>query len=81
MTLQEATVQAARAAEAGDLDEVARALDARAQAIASGATPDEATLASGEQLDHCLRDLIARLKQISSGFAPASTAPRFDHRG
>lgn len=89
MSLAEATRQALAAAEAGDLEALARALDARAEAIATGARPTPAIVQDGERAVELLKALLheaglesARLKRIRDGFAARPPrAPHVDCRG
>ena len=71
MTLEEASAAALKAAQAADLDGLASALSARAEALAVGAIPTPGVHAAGELTAQLLRDLIretglesARLMQI-----------------
>ncbi len=89
MTLGEASRQALSAAKAGDLEALARALEARAEAIAAGALPTRAIVEDGEQTVAQLQSLMrglgvdsARLKQFEEAFAAQMPrAPHIDYRG
>lgn len=89
MTLEAAARQALSAAEAGDLDALARALDARAEAIAGGGVPTLEILALGQRTLDLLQALIrtggqesARLEQIHAAFAGnLNRPPNIDYLG
>lgn len=89
MSLVEASRRAKDAAQAGDLDALADALDARARAIADGAVPTPGIIEDGEITVALLRALqreagteYARLKQWGSSLgAPQARAAHVDYRG
>jgi hypothetical protein len=88
MTLHQATVEASAAAETGDLERLARALKARAEAIARGERSTPAIVAEGRRVEELLRSLIrqtildaSRLKQIQDGFVPPSRGSAIDLAG
>lgn len=71
MTLEEATVRAAAALQAGDFEGVARALRARRAAIAAGEPPTAEAIEAGQRILDALLELqrqaaldSARLGQI-----------------
>jgi hypothetical protein len=82
VTLQEASSAALEGAQAGDLDALDLALEARCLALAAGESITPGVLSAGELTVQFLRDLIrdarlecARLQQIADGFGPESTPP------
>lgn len=87
--LEEITRRALSVAEAGDLEALAKALAARAEAIAGGGMPTPEIVAMGERTLELLRDLIrsgwlesARLTQIQVGpIASLKATPNIDCRG
>ena len=89
MTLEEASRRALAAAQAGDLDALARALEARRQSIDAGQVPTPEAIEAGEQTVRRLRELIlhaglesSRLSQIHTGFArTVAPTPNIDYRG
>lgn len=75
-SLEQASLAALAAAQAGDLDALERALAERQAALDRGEIPTSGVLSSGELTAALLRDLIretrledARLRGIASGFA------------
>jgi hypothetical protein len=70
--LQRATQAALAAAEAGDLDALAEALEARARAIAAGEAPTLEILAAGDRLRELLVALRERLHAGSAQLARAA---------
>jgi hypothetical protein len=58
MTLEEASAAPLDAVQAGDLDALSRALDARGEALSAGQTPTAGVHAAGELTLQLLRELI-----------------------
>jgi hypothetical protein len=89
MTLEEATRATHSAAEARDLEAVAKALVTRAEAIAGGGVPTPEIIATGERTLELLRALVrsgkmesVRLGQIQASLAGSlSLPPNIDYRG
>jgi hypothetical protein len=82
MTFEAATDRMFAAIQAGDLDELSRALHARAAAIRAGFTPTLETIETGERAMRALAALrrglyfeSARLRQLQRGVA-SPLAPR-----
>lgn len=80
MTLEQASLEALRAAEQGDLHALAQALEARARALDRGEQPTEGVHAAGELAAGFLREILretgaasARLDQLRR--AVAGTPP------
>ena len=81
MTLEQATLAALEAAQAGDLEALGLALEARQAALdARDSLITPGVVSSGEITAHLLRELIrdtrlesARLRHIAEGLRPAGT--------
>lgn len=76
LSLREAGQQALAAAEAGDLDALSRALEARGAALAAGDVPDPQDQEDGDRVFVLLaafvreaRTELARLRHIEDGFS------------
>ncbi len=88
-SLEDATCQALAAAEAGDMNALEAALDARANALERGDEPTPEILSKGQRTFELLEEFIrkfrlesARLKQVQEGFAGRDVrAPFLDYRG
>jgi hypothetical protein len=81
MTVMDGTAWALQAAEAGDLKELARAIQARGAAIASGELPTPEAVAGGERVRAAIETLkrttraeSARLRRIQEFLPPAEVA-------
>jgi hypothetical protein len=74
MSLEQATAAALAAAQAGDLDAVERALEARARALAAGAVPTPGVAAAGDLTLQLVRELRARLAHLEQ-FDHTDTGP------
>jgi hypothetical protein len=88
MTLDASSREALAAAEAGDLDAVVRALDARGKAIEAGESPTARIVEDGVRTFVLLQDMrreiggeSARMRQIAAGFGAGSLPPHIDYRG
>jgi len=88
MTLDDASSLALSAAEAGDLDALASAMELRAEAIAAGGIPTPEIIADGQRTIELLQALIragvldsARLGQVLAGFTGSlNVSPNIDYR-
>jgi hypothetical protein len=81
MTIKDATAWALQAAQAGDLEELARAIQARGAAIASGELPTPEAVAEGERVRAAIETLkrttcaeSTRLRRIQEFPPPAEVA-------
>ena len=86
--LEQASSDVLAAAQARDMEALAEALKARAEALASGEHPTPGVHAAGELSVQLLSELIrettlesARLRRLGEAFAPSPETPFLDTRG
>jgi hypothetical protein len=79
VTLEQASLAALAAAEAGDLEALELALEARAAALAAGEAPTPGTLSAGELTLQHLREFRAKLHRLQQ-FTEETPAAAVDVR-